>query len=72
MQQRRIGSFTTSAIGLGCMNLSHAYGTPPSDEAAGALLLRALAREPNGDLWIATAEGLKHLEAARMVIGLGQ
>ena len=44
MQQRRIGSFTTSAIGLGCMNLSHAYGTPPSDEAAGALLLRALDR----------------------------
>jgi aryl-alcohol dehydrogenase-like predicted oxidoreductase len=44
MQQRRIGSFSTSAIGLGCMNLSHAYGTPPSEEAAAALLLRALDR----------------------------
>ena len=27
---RRIGSFQVSALGLGCMNLSHAYGTPPS------------------------------------------
>lgn len=44
MLQRRIGSFATSALGLGCMNLSHAYGTPPSDEAAAALLLRALDR----------------------------
>jgi aryl-alcohol dehydrogenase-like predicted oxidoreductase len=44
MQQRRIGDFSTSAIGLGCMNLSHAYGTPPSEEAAAALLLRALDR----------------------------
>jgi hypothetical protein len=44
MQQRRIGSCEVSALGLGCMNLSHAYGTPPSDEAAAALLLRALDR----------------------------
>jgi aryl-alcohol dehydrogenase-like predicted oxidoreductase len=29
-------------IGLGCMNLSHAYGTPPPREAAQALLLAAL------------------------------
>ncbi|RAU20901.1 aldo/keto reductase [Paramagnetospirillum kuznetsovii] len=42
MQQRRIGPFDVSALGLGCMNLSHAYGTPPSPEAAEALLLRAL------------------------------
>ncbi len=42
MQQRRIGDFSTSALGLGCMNLSHAYGTPPSEEAAERLLLRAL------------------------------
>jgi aryl-alcohol dehydrogenase-like predicted oxidoreductase len=39
---RRIGSFDVSALGLGCMNLSHAYGTPPAEEAAAALLLRAL------------------------------
>lgn len=42
MQQRRIGPFQVSAIGLGCMNLSHAYGTPPSPEAAERLLLGAL------------------------------
>ncbi len=47
MQQRRIGSFSVSALGLGCMNLSHAYGTPPAPEAAEALLLRALDRGIN-------------------------
>jgi len=44
MQQRKLGEFSVSALGLGCMNLSHAYGTPPAPEAAGALLLRALER----------------------------
>ena len=42
MQQRRIGPFQVSAIGLGCMNLSHAYGAPPMAEDAERLLLRAL------------------------------
>ncbi len=42
MQQRRIGPFHVSAISLGCMNLSHAYGTPPAPEHAERLLLRAL------------------------------
>ena len=42
MQQRQIGPFTVSAIGLGCMNLSHAYGQPPSPEAGRELLARAL------------------------------
>ncbi|MDT3735919.1 MAG: aldo/keto reductase [Denitratisoma sp.] len=42
MEKRRIGPFDVSALGLGCMNLSHAYGTPPSEEQAAALLLRAL------------------------------
>lgn len=42
MQQRQLGPFTVSAIGLGCMNLSHAYGTPPAPEQAEALLLTAL------------------------------
>jgi len=41
-QQRCIGSSVVPAIGLGCMNLSHAYGAPPPTEAAEALLLRAL------------------------------
>jgi aryl-alcohol dehydrogenase-like predicted oxidoreductase len=42
MQQRRIGPFSVSAIGLGCMNLSHAYGTPPPADQAERLLLAAL------------------------------
>jgi aryl-alcohol dehydrogenase-like predicted oxidoreductase len=39
---RRIGPFDVSAIGLGCMNLSHAYGTPPGEAEGAALLNRAL------------------------------
>jgi aryl-alcohol dehydrogenase-like predicted oxidoreductase len=42
MQQRQLGGFTVSAIGLGCMNLSHAYGVPPPFEVAERLLLSAL------------------------------
>jgi aryl-alcohol dehydrogenase-like predicted oxidoreductase len=42
MQQRPLGPFQVSALGLGCMNLSHAYGTPPPRADAEALLLRAL------------------------------
>ena len=42
MQKRQLGPFTVSAIGLGCMNLSHAYGTPPDPDTAATLLLRAL------------------------------
>ena len=42
MNTRTLGPFQVSAIGLGCMNLSHAYGTPPPREEAEALLLNAL------------------------------
>jgi aryl-alcohol dehydrogenase-like predicted oxidoreductase len=42
MQQRRIGPFSVSAPGLGCMNLSHAYGTPPASEVAEQVLFKAL------------------------------
>ena len=42
MNTRRIGPFAVSAIGLGCMNLSHAYGAPPPPEQAERLLHRAL------------------------------
>ena len=42
MQTRSLGPFTVSAIGLGCMNLSHAYGAPPSPEQGEAVLRRAL------------------------------
>ena len=42
MIERPIGPLRVHPVGLGCMNLSHAYGVPPSPEAAEALLLRAL------------------------------
>ncbi|MBK6851684.1 MAG: aldo/keto reductase [Burkholderiales bacterium] len=42
MPQRRLGDFNVSAIGLGCMNLSHAYGAPPPADVAERLLLGAL------------------------------
>ena len=42
MNTRTLGPFTVSAIGLGGMSLSHAYGTPPAPEAAAAVLHRAL------------------------------
>lgn len=41
MQTRRIGNVDVPAIGLGCMNLSHAYGTPPDTETAMELLQNA-------------------------------
>ncbi len=42
LPDRHIGPFTVSAVSLGCMNLSHAYGAPPPPQAAEALLHRAL------------------------------
>lgn len=39
---RKVGPFEVSAIGLGCMNLSHGYGKPPREADAGRLLHRAL------------------------------
>ncbi len=42
MPTRRIGPFEVSALGLGCMNLSHAYAAPPPAEDAERLLHRAL------------------------------
>jgi aryl-alcohol dehydrogenase-like predicted oxidoreductase len=44
VKTRRIGPFDVAGIGLGCMNLSHAYGAPPPPEAAERLLLDALDR----------------------------
>jgi aryl-alcohol dehydrogenase-like predicted oxidoreductase len=40
--KRKIGPFQVNPIGLGCMSLSHAYGTPPAREHAQQLLHRAL------------------------------
>ena len=42
MKNRKIASFSVSAIGLGCMNLSHAYGPPVNTEQAERVLLAAL------------------------------
>jgi len=42
MKQRTLGPFQVGAIGLGCMNLSHAYGAPPPAADAERLLGRAL------------------------------
>jgi aryl-alcohol dehydrogenase-like predicted oxidoreductase len=42
MQTRKLGPFDSSAIGLGGMCLSHAYGTPPDRQTAAAVLLKAL------------------------------
>jgi len=41
MQQRKLGPFTVSAIGLGCMNIAFGYGEC-SDEEAGELLNASL------------------------------
>jgi hypothetical protein len=42
MKQRKLGSFTVSQIGLGCMSLSSAYGPAPSRDAAERVLKGAL------------------------------
>ncbi len=39
---RLIGPFEVPALGLGCMNLSHAYGAPPQPQDAERLLRAAL------------------------------
>lgn len=40
--RRRIGPFTVGAIGLGCMNLSHAYGAPLGVAAGERVLAAAI------------------------------
>ena len=42
VDRRRLGPFEVSPVGLGCMNVSHAYGPPPSHEQAVAVLHKAL------------------------------
>ena len=52
--KRTIAGTELHPVGLGCMNLSWAYGTPPSPEDGAKLLGRAL------DL------GYNHLDTARI------
>lgn len=54
MQQRQLGPFQVGAIGLGCMNICHAYGAPVSREQAERLLLTAL------------DEGVTHFDTAAL------
>ena len=42
MTTRTLAGHTVNPIGLGCMNLSHAYGTPPDETSATQLLQRAV------------------------------
>lgn len=65
MDKRRVGPFEVSAIGLGCMSLSHAYGPPPPRERAARVLNGAL---DAGCTFIDTAAlyGLGHNE---MLVG---
>jgi aryl-alcohol dehydrogenase-like predicted oxidoreductase len=42
MHTRHIGPFEVAEIGLGCMNLSHAYASPPPPEEGAKLIHRAL------------------------------
>jgi aryl-alcohol dehydrogenase-like predicted oxidoreductase len=42
VKNRKLGQFQVSEIGLGCMNLSHAYGAPVSETQAERVLLTAL------------------------------
>lgn len=59
MHSRAIAGTPLHPVGLGCMNLSWAYGTPPSETEAAALLNRAL------DL------GCNHLDTAN-IYGAGK
>ena len=54
MQQRALGPFTVSAIGLGCMNICHAYGPAVPEAQAERLLLTAL------------DEGVTHVDTAAL------
>jgi aryl-alcohol dehydrogenase-like predicted oxidoreductase len=58
LSMRQLGPFQVTAIGLGCMNLSHAYGIPPSEADANRLLQEAF------DL------GITHFDSAALY-GLG-
>ena len=41
MQKRKIGNLEVSAIGMGCMGFTHAYGEGPEEKEAIALVHEA-------------------------------
>jgi len=43
MQRRHLGQLSVSAIGLGCLTLTDAYGTPPAEADAIGIIHRAAA-----------------------------
>ena len=61
MHSRKIGPFTVSAIGLGCMNMSMGYG-PVQDEAVSARLLNAALDQGYTFLDTAAMYGMGHNE----------
>ncbi|MFN3212247.1 MAG: aldo/keto reductase [Henriciella sp.] len=42
MQNRNVGPFSVNPVGLGCMNMMHAYNAPIEEDASDRLLNRAL------------------------------
>ena len=65
MHTRQLGPFSVSAIGFGCMSLSHAYGTPP-DDATGARVLETALDAGHTFLDTAAIYGVGHNE---MLVG---
>ena len=61
MHHRKLGRFTVSAIGLGCMNISAGYSTAPAESISDKLLNQAL---DNGYTFLDTAAmyGMGHSE----------
>lgn len=47
LSRRQIGPFSVTSIGMGCMNISHAYGTPPDEQTSTKLMYEAFDRGIN-------------------------
>ena len=71
MQTRTIGPFQVSALGFGCMSLSHAYGTPPSPHEA-ATVLRAADASLDADALNTEARIDVHVAAVMLERALGR
>ena len=65
MNRRKLGPFDVSALGFGCMSLSHAYGTPPAPEDAAKALHAAL----DAARLASFPEGYRHLGYLQSKVG---